>query len=339
MTEDARQLRARLRAAGLSNAAIDAAWPRWWSEDAESSRAARAELRFGIARRLGIDPRSLFEDDEAAPRFMWRDEARFKHLSGESQQELAGITSFGHSVAAALTGALKQTSAPRQLGDALTLRSAILHGSRPYVELLDLLALCWGTAIPVAHLRIFPWRRKRMAAMSVSSPPTWAILLGKDSRYPAILAFYLAHELGHIALGHVQADHQIVDFDDLGPSTLDRDAEDRAADAYALLLLTGEERLEVLPQDPVHVSAVELARTAADSAHQLRIEPGTLALMFGYSTGIWPVATAALARIYSAGFPVWRQINEIALQQLASDSLPADTADFLYAVLGAARNA
>ena len=92
--ESARKLRSRLRELGLSSAAIEAAWPGWWSDEANSSLSAQAELRFGVARRLGLDPRSLLDDREA-PRFMWREEARFKHLSGEGELEQAGITSFG----------------------------------------------------------------------------------------------------------------------------------------------------------------------------------------------------------------------------------------------------
>ena len=70
--ESAGDLRLRLRGLGLSDSAVSAAWPRWWSEDAESSASARAELRFGVARRLGLDPHSLLEDRDA-PRFLWRD--------------------------------------------------------------------------------------------------------------------------------------------------------------------------------------------------------------------------------------------------------------------------
>src|SRR4051794_15887231 len=67
--ESAGDLRLRLRRLGLSDDAISAAWPQWWSADAEASPSARAELRFGIARRLGLDPRSLLgEQDE--PRFL-----------------------------------------------------------------------------------------------------------------------------------------------------------------------------------------------------------------------------------------------------------------------------
>src|SRR6266542_5650566 len=94
MADGARRLRSRLKSLGLTDAGIRAAWPRWWSDDAEQSPSAQAELRFGVARRLGLDPRSLFDDERQPPRFRWRDEARFKHLSGERPEELAGIVSY-----------------------------------------------------------------------------------------------------------------------------------------------------------------------------------------------------------------------------------------------------
>ncbi|GAA0695015.1 RHS repeat protein [Dyella marensis] len=51
MTENAADFKARLiRKAGLSEAAVNAAWPEWWSDAAEASPSASAELRFsGLA--------------------------------------------------------------------------------------------------------------------------------------------------------------------------------------------------------------------------------------------------------------------------------------------------
>lgn len=331
MTDDAQQLRSRLKRLGLTDAAVAAAWPRWWTEDAESSASARTELRFGVARRLGLDPRSLF--DTAGPRFTWKDEARFKHLSGENELERAGITSFGEAVATVAVSALAAEATVLPLGSAGELRTELLAG-RPYVELIDLLTLAWSVGMPVLHLRVFPWPQKRMAAMAVAAGHTYAVLVGKDSTYPATIAFYVAHELGHVALGHIAPGRQIVDLEDEGPIEADRDAEDQAADAFALELLTGDPRPTVLPEDPRNVSAAELARVATNSANALGIEAGTIVLSFGYSTGNWAAATAALERIYPGGQPVWRQVNGIARRQLSISELPHDAADFLRIVLG-----
>lgn len=330
--ENANQLRSRLKKLGLSELVVKAAWPRWWSDEADSSSSARVELRFSLARKLGLDPHSLL-DDQKQPRFVWRDEARFKHLSGESEIEQSAITSFGKAI-----GSVLVSVSPGQIAiagaSAQDLRKAILSDKQPYVRLVDLLSLCWSTGIPVVHLRVFPWPQKRMAAMTVQVKDRSAILLGKDSMYPAQIAFYLAHELGHIALSHLTVDRVIVDLEPQTPSLDEQDLEEAAADRFALELLTGDGRPTILPSGAGY-SASELARVALASAEELKVEPGTLALCFGYSTNDWATANASLQRIYSSPKQVWREVNSLAQTQLAMDRVPSDAVDYVNAVLGA----
>ena len=321
----------RLKGLGLADTAIEAVWPSWWSAEADSSTSARTELRFGVARRLGLDPSSLFGDE--APRFLWTAEARFKHLSTEGNLERAGITSFGRAVAAALIGALPPSAADLSGASAHDLRQSIIDSGRPYVGLADLLALCWGIGIPVAHLRVFPWPQKRMAAMTVGLEDRWSILLGKDAGYPAWISFYLAHELGHIALSHVGAGGALVDLDFEDPGS-PGDEEEDAADAFALELLTGQTQPTVLLADPaVRATASELARIAVGVAAALQIEPGTLALCFGYSTQDWKTANGSLKVIYTET-PVWQEVNRVAMTQLHLGELSTEAVEFLATVLG-----
>jgi hypothetical protein len=334
--ENAEDLRFRLRGLGLSESAIAAAWPRWWSEEAEASASARAELRFGVARRLGLDPHSLLEDGDA-PRFLWSEEARFKHLSDESELERAGITSFGRAIAAILLAATAPCEQDLASVSARDLRESVLASGRQFVALDDLLALSWAFAIPTVHLRIFPWPQKRMAAMTVDVGGRSSVLLGKDSSYPATVAFYLAHELGHIALGHVAADRLIVDLEDETTAGEDKDQEERDADAYALELLTGNPAPTVLAEGPGWAHGRALAKAALDAAAGLQIEPGTLALCFGHSTGDWRTANAALGHIYTEPRPVWVAVNAIARSQLQLAELPHDALEFLDSVLGPAQ--
>ena len=331
-------LRERLRSLGVAQDAVAAVWPKWWSDAAESSSSARVELYFTVARGLGIDARSLIEQEQQ-PRFIWRDTARFKHGTGEGALELAGITSFGRSVASLLLRAMTEsphTIVGRSAGE---LRQAVLRERAPWVDLMDLIALSWSASVPVVHLRVFPWPRKRMAAMTTGLGDKWAVLLAKDASFPPHLAFYLAHELGHIALGHVASGAQIVDFDaSEGPIAEvegeQADNEELEADAFALELLTGHPEPVVLPLDPARVSASELARTASVVGQQRRIDPGTVALVYGHSTGDWQAANGAIRRLYQRPLPVWRAINGVARRELDMACLSSDSADFLDAVLG-----
>ena len=56
-------LRAKLKQAGLTNQAIDAVWPEWWSDEAESSLSAQAELRFTVPAGWGYHPRHSSKQD------------------------------------------------------------------------------------------------------------------------------------------------------------------------------------------------------------------------------------------------------------------------------------
>lgn len=331
-----RELKDRLGALGMNPAVVDAVWPAWWSEEAENSPSARAELRFGVSRRLGIDPRSLLGADEE-PRFLWGgQEAKFKNLSNVSEVERTGLTSFGRAVASILLQATPPSSRGIIGTAARALRDAILSGDREFVDLQSLLTVCWGVGIPVVYLRVFPWSAKRMAAMTVRIGDRAAILLGRDSEYPAPVAFHLAHEMGHIGLNHLSPGEAIVNVDPPDRALEPADQEEDAADRFALELLTGRPDLEVTEaEDSAAATPGGLAGVVSQEGPRLQIEPGTLALCFGYSTQKWEAAFGALKTIYSSPAPAWQAVNGIANTQLNLDSIPQDASHFLTTVLGA----
>ncbi len=329
-TGNEHELKRRLKAIGLSEGAIAAAWPQWWSTDADASPSARLELHFSVARKLGIDPRSLL-DAEGSPRFIWHDEARFKHMSGESDAERAAISSFGRALGAFLVHGTAQPGTLANV-DAATLRGLILQ-HQPFVRLSDLLSVCWSTGTPVVHLRVFPRPQKRMAAMAVRVAGQGAILLAKDSSYPAHIAFYLAHEIGHLVLGHLDREAAIVDLESSQVGSTD-DREEDEADRFALELLTGRRDPNVVPMN-TRYNAPALAAAVLDAGPKLHIEPGTLALCFGFATQDWRVVNATIPLIYGQAKPVWKEVNAIALGELDFENIPEDAHSFIGAVLGA----
>lgn len=329
MAKKASAFRRRLiKETGLTARAVDLAWPEWWSDAADTSSSAQAELRFSLARKLGLDPSSLFDD--GTPRFLWQDETKYKNFSGERGKEGPAIGGF-----AAAIGRMLLAACPTEYRwdnvSASSLRNILLtHHS--FIELADLLALCWGIGVPVIHLRVFPLRSKRMCAMVTRVEDRYAILLAYDASYPAFSVFHLAHELAHIFLGHLSNRAVLVDIDDPLRRGSEEDLEERNADEFALELLTGNPKLSVIPIGEGR-SGAQLARYAMQMAEH-GIEPGTFALCYGYSTGNWQTANAAVARIYQEKKAVWHEVNRIALNQLALDRLPEDSSLFLRAVMG-----
>jgi Zn-dependent peptidase ImmA (M78 family) len=326
---DSRHLRWSLQEFGYGQTVINAVWPSWWSDEAEDSRSAQAELRFSVARKLGLDPRPLVDRDE--PVFVWTGNAKFKRLAAESSRELGAITAYGISLARILTRA---TSGSRSIEgiDALGVRGEILL-RQEFVGLAELLSFCWAVGIPVIHLRLFPFNTKRMAAMTARVGDRTAIFLAREADYPAPIAYYLAHELGHIAAGHTARVAALIDLDDPLVAADSTDAEEREADRFGLQLLTGNPEFSVSTTQRSY-TAQALAESALATGPQIRVEPGTLALCFGYTTSDWARATAALKVIYPAPHPVWQEVNRVASSQLDWSAVPDDSGAFLSTVMG-----
>lgn len=326
-----RRLKRDLRQAGLSNSIIQAAWPSWWSQDAEGSPSAQAELRFALARKLGLSAPALMGDRVD---FVWKDEARFKHLLHENELGHSILASFAVAVGRLLLQSLRP--GPAQLpAAAAALRSLILH-SNQVVDLQNLLSACWSVGIPVLHLRVFPLDgEKGMHAMAVKSNERFAILLARDAQYPAPVAFDLAHELGHIVLGHLANAAALIDEGD--PATRKTtdpvDDEEDEANRYALELLTGQAEPDIR-MNLSRFTGKQLSRAALATGRARRIEPGTLALCAAFQTEQWGAAMAALKDIYDSPKPVWREVNTLATRELDWLLVGVDSAEFLQDVMG-----
>lgn len=325
MAEDEKNLIERLREAGFSRDAIRAAWPSWWSDSVGETPSVRAELRFALARRLGLEPKPLLGE---RIEFVWNDEARFKHLSAHDEAQRAALTSFGMSIGRML---LRATPAgPINSISAEELRDAIMSGSQ-FVDLTSLIGACWALHIPVIHLRVFPLEAKSMHAMVVGINGRFAILLGRDSAYPAPVAFTLAHELGHVMLGHLADAPALIDLDDPALSD-DGDEQEAEADKFAMTLLTGAPEPDI-QTDIDHFNAPTLAAAVMRASREYGVEPGTLALCVAHGRGLWAVAMSALGFIYSEKKPAWREVNGIADGELKWDLLGDEAAHYLRNIM------
>ncbi|MYM22880.1 ImmA/IrrE family metallo-endopeptidase [Duganella sp. FT135W] len=330
MANNADEFRIRLaKSTGLTDSAIRAAWPEWWSEAADASPSAQAELRFSLARNLGLDPVTVLDDQ--FPKFIWDDSAKYKSFKGDDERDKPAITAFGKSVTRMLVKSVAQAR-PLVGMPASQLRQSILRNNQ-YVGLIELLATLWAVGVPVLHLRVFPLPAKRMSAMATSFQDRHAILLAKDSTYPAAIAFNVAHEIGHIACGHVTAGSALIDMDHDGVPQ-EQDGEELEADKYALELLTGDPEFQIEKQGQGR-SARDLAKQVLAAGPEMRIEPGTMALCYGFATGEWPTAQGALGHIYDNAIPAWEVVNKIAMQQMDWTKLSDESTHFLKAVMGA----
>lgn len=330
MGEKTTDLKKKLSSAGFSQDVIQAAWPTWWSEHAERSPAALNDLKFSMARKLGISTSSLFNEGDAV--FTWKGQAKFKGLTAEATEERQALTAFGSSIARLLLMCVKQEDHPSlEKADPFALNTAILASGRPFVRIQDVLALSYSMGIPVVYSRVHPLKAKRMTAMTVRVDQSYAIILARDSMYAPPVSFYIAHELGHIAKRHLQITSAIIDVD-LGVAT-SSDVEEREADDFALSLLTGRKEvnfeLSRLPRN-----SAELADAAQRASEQEGVDPGTIIMCYGHKYDQWALATSALKMIYGEGEPAWTQINALAARQLDFSRLTSDHHEFLAKIMG-----
>jgi len=267
--------------------------------------------------------------------FVWKNEAKFKHLLSEDDVKQSALASFAVAIGQIVLQATPSILAPAAKMGALDLRRLLLR-NRQFVDLQGLLGVCWSIGIPVVHLRVFPLQAKGMHAMAIRSNDRHAIFLARDADYPAAIAFDLAHELGHVVRGHLSNAMALIDSDEVETVSREPDSDEVEADRYALMLLTGQ-AVPDIRANITRFNARQLSRAAMASGQARRVEPGTLALCAAHRTAAWPTAFAALRHIYSEAKPVWREVNAIAATQLDWDAIGEDASEYLSQVMGIQR--
>ena len=152
------------------------------------------------------------------------------------------------------------------------------------------------------------------------------IVLFLNDQIGARLLFILAHELGHLARGHVPDGGVLID-ENVNKNELDN--EEEQANAFAIELLTGnvDGQFRTTGQWP---NAPELARRAKEVGSTMKIDPGHIVLNYAHTMGdgFWPVANAALARITPEKDGL-KLIRAKMADHLDWSKLPEDSCEFL----------
>jgi IrrE N-terminal-like domain len=332
------RLHSRLLEAGFSEELVQASMPEWWSIDGEDSSSAQTLIALLLARRLSLDPQSLL-DDNVPIGFLHTGPTKFKHLRIGPGSRLDALTAYCQGVARILFAAFP-VEGDISVPDALELRRLVLASGRQYVGFGDVLTLCWSLSIPVIHLRLFPARTKGLTAMAVRLGARHAIFVARESGVAAQYMFHIAHELGHISLGHLRETTTIVDTDtnvsESNEEPSPKDDEELASDQFAQELLTGQREFTVTrtslgTPSPAAGSPRELAERALQVGREMAIDPGHVVMCFGESTGEWPLAQNAAKLIPDQDEKPGTLVNRVFWDQLGNQPLDQSMA-FLRAV-------
>lgn len=308
--------------------------PSWWDDEAACTPAGLSQALMLIQRHAGVDLRSLREAD-APVRFLGAVPCRLKATrrrarSGARSAE-AFVAARALAVSAAQAAIAGTAVSAHTIPAASSVRDEILSLGRPWVGLADLADYCWDHGVPLLHLSGLPRQMPRMQGLAARVADRFAIVSADAHRSPAWQLFIVAHELGHVALGHHHGESgALVD------ETVDResrDAEEAEANRYAVELLAAGQRFRAHER---WLSAAELARQAARLGQELHVDPGHIALNYGHAMEFTPVAMAAL-RLLEADADGPALLQKRLAERLDWPCLPADTSEFLMRLSGPQR--
>ena len=313
----------RLRQVGFDSKFVrGSVLPDWWKDSLASVPSNRAIAETSIARLLGFKIAKL-RKHSASLTFPSASTFRLKSNKGTKASEVRATVFVAQQVAKFVLESI--TSLPRSFPglSARDVRQKILEENRD-VNLKSLLDFCWDNVITVIHLdskHLPAEKRIQGAAMFLDRSPV--VVLGHSSDSPPWLAFHLAHEMGHFFCKHVKrGDKPLVDseIDEIGG-----DQQEIEANEFATELLTGKKQLAFVTGRGL--TACKIKDAALQYGAGNAIDPGTVALIYGNSTGRWGVAQNAL-KIMNLDHGGQQTIADALAEHIDTDEIPESTERF-----------
>ena len=323
----------RLRAVGLTTSYVrKMILPDWWDDKIAENPAGLAEGLGFLSRHLGLDIATL-RDPGRPVAFRNFGACKFKKSQNVTEDDLSLSRAMATRAAQIVNGAVTEPPVSPPV-EAAEIRREILGQNEPWVNLQNLAEYCWSLGIPVVHLSsIASAKRPDGLAVRVGGRPI--IVLCKKESFTSRMLFLLAHELGHIALGHIDEDGVLVD-----ESMKDnvQDQEESAANSFAIELLTGAPK-SAFRATGRWLNAQQLADAAVAIGREQRIDPGHIVLNYAHTMGsrFWPVANAALKLIEPRGEGL-TIVRRLMAEHLDWSSLPEDSSEFLMRLSQAERS-
>lgn len=280
---------------GLKPGQVRRLLPGWWDPRVEKDPSGVSELAMLLGRRLSLDVGDLM-NGQLTPKGAMGSVA-FKHRAGLEPDALAAACAISSSLAQAILAALPAdyNKLPNRADE---LSKAATEDGQRLLGFDALLRLCWDHGIPVIPLPNLPVGVRKMdgAALQLGDRPVIVIAKKKSSR--AWLSFILAHEIGHIALGHLKPGSTIVDISLQEGATYaaddQNDKQEADADAFALEAMGGDAVESEVGKWAEQMAPVDLAVKARVAAKVYRIEPGHFILRHAFINRRWPDAVTAL---------------------------------------------
>lgn len=275
-----RELRAELAEIGVAWNSLKQFLPDW-TDSAFESRSGIVELKTFLSRNAGLQ---LTSDGHLTTKQL--PNACFKTNAATSVEQVIAARSMATACARLVA---KATTKPytRLPAEADTFRAKVLRSSdKSWIDLPMLLYACWAHGIPVLFVPSLPVQGRKMEGMVTFVSGRPVIILTKKVPHPDWLLFVLAHEIGHLAKGHLPEDEGQAIVDDTVEVKAgdERDQQEEEANSFATHLLAPDgKEVTIGKRLPV---ATEFAAVAYKYGQENGMAPGYVILNAVHNSSI-----------------------------------------------------
>lgn len=318
----------KLQTSGLDARFVKTLLPDWWDDSLADTPSGYQQAALILARIFTIKPDSLWAVG-TQPVFAIPENRKFKHSVDTEPAELDVACALAFSAARIVKSGLESIPVVHDIPSAAKLRHQFLQENK-WIGLKELVDFSYSIGIPIIYLEKFPAGAKKMHGLALDCDGRPVIVLTRKHKRGYLL-FDLAHELGHIALNHLSQGGFIVDNVINADESVDDD--ERAANAYALELLTGDAQKRIKPASR-NLRIPELARAALAYGEKNHIDPTHVAMNYGYTTGHWGVANGAVALIGKDDLTDCQLLKEALFQHLDEREVKDDDLSALKGMVG-----
>lgn len=324
-------LKSEVVSAGLEWGKVRAFLPDW-ADDALLHKAGVVEVRGFLARHLGLRlrPGGGFDKGQLP-------QACFKLRVGTTPEAVYMARQVATAVARLVAQSLSDTKSVPSFGVSKVRELALssVHGSPDWVDFPGLVDAAWNVGIPVVYLPNVGASGKKPEGMVTYVAGRPVVVLLKSQEQADWQLFTLAHELGHIAYGHLAHEEGAAIVDEkvevpAGNAPAALDEQEAQANAFANEVLIPSGQVFISGQWP---KAPALADKAKHHGRLHGISPGHVVLnaVSNTSSKLYALAGAALNILAdgSDSSSTSEICREALVRRVDLSSLRDDTVEFL----------
>jgi Zn-dependent peptidase ImmA (M78 family) len=318
-----KKIYANLKEKGLSRGYVDTVvMPSWWRSLTSITPSDFINLAHSLSKRLSLDFQNILKLDMPHEFPSFPDPA-FKKNKNTTIEKLRLASYLNWRLIEIVGGSISEPYIPMP-NTSFQIREEILS-KYSSINLQSLIKYCWEHYLPVVHFNKFPKNTCKPDGFASNFSDRPVIVIGSDLQAPSKLLFIVAHELGHIVLGHVK-DKMLID-ENLRKQ--ERDDDEDQADRFAIELLFG--RTDPYKWDE-KLDYTQLKRISQDFSRQDRVAQGAILLNYAYHKNDWKKVNGFLKTVKPELINAPAVINDFLKLNLHSERLSDDAFDYLHRI-------